>query len=332
MVQALLDAGLRFELEAIQYAYGKGHMAVTKLLLARPLSQKACVAQIGITSAEIQKALDLHESTRKRPNSPGSDSSTMGFDHFIASLLIDTCRSGNARLVDILLQVIHLGPVKIHTALCAAAYSKQSSVLQMLIRYGTDINECDKMGMAALHQAAKRYDADTMCVLLDSGADVSALDKSAATALVHVCKASDRRHDTSLAGLDRLRARSVRAAQVLTDAGADLAAIDPENEDSLYKAVRAGKDEIVRFLLSRGANPNICRGRDLHTVLSLAARDGRTQIVQALLDNGTADINAEDFAHRSALCSAIDQGHSSIVEMLLEKGARVRHAGVSVSY
>lgn len=274
MVQALLDAGAQFDLGDIQYASDKGHVAASKVLLARSLSQKASDARIDITSAEIQEALDHHKPTQKPSAAANPTGSTIHFDDFIISLLLDACRDGSARLVNILTRFVQLGPIEIHAALCVAARSIQSNVLQtltktvanineldedahtvlmnmaiqrrydsarLLISNGADIHLTDKKGMTALHHAAENYDNATTSLLLRSGADVNALDHSATTALMHVCSSRVWVHNGDL--------ESVKTVQTLIDAGADLAAIDLEMEDALFKAAQARKEQLVRLFL-----------------------------------------------------------------------------------
>lgn len=58
----------------------------------------------------------------------------------------------------------------------------------------------------------------------------------------------------------------------------------------------------------------------LTTVLMSAAAAGRTEIVRLLLERG-ADIEAQDADGRTALMSAVIMDHASVVQLLLTRGA-----------
>lgn len=110
-----------------------------------------------------------------------------------------------------------------------------------------------------------------------------------------------------------------------------------EQEDldrDLIQAVRMNRDNRVRVLLSRGANPNYMYEDD--TPLSWAAQKSHVKIMKDLLDAG-ADPNIEVMRWgrpASVLCMAVDMGTRSLtyqmMEMLLGAGAnpnRTEHNG-----
>ena len=86
-------------------------------------------------------------------------------------------------------------------------------------------------------------------------------------------------------------------------------------------AAAEGHEDVVRLLLSLGADPNSfnLRGR---TALMFAARYGFENIVSALIENG-ADVNITDLARSpNPLQIAAHHGHLSVVGLLLERGAK----------
>ncbi|XP_065904061.1 26S proteasome non-ATPase regulatory subunit 10-like [Dysidea avara] len=64
-----------------------------------------------------------------------------------------------------------------------------------------------------------------------------------------------------------------------------------KNSTPLHVAVRSGKEEIVKFLIEKGANVN---ARSLgSTPLHVAVTNGREEIVKFLIEKGT-NVNAKD--------------------------------------
>ena len=83
-----------------------------------------------------------------------------------------------------------------------------------------------------------------------------------------------------------------------------------------------GHDEIVRFLLSHGANPCACDMNEA-TPLHEAAAHSRYHCVQILLDHH-APINQFDGQYYTPLHRASQHGHWEIVRLLLNSNANVR--------
>ena len=86
----------------------------------------------------------------------------------------------------------------------------------------------------------------------------------------------------------------------------------------LVAAVEANQSEAVRLLLARGANVNK-RLRRGQTALMFASYKGNTEMVKFLLSNG-ADPTA-DCEDNTALHWAEEKGHPEIVNLLLAAGA-----------
>ena len=79
-----------------------------------------------------------------------------------------------------------------------------------------------------------------------------------------------------------------------------------------------GDSEIVKVLLSAGANPDWKRGGD--STFVAAALYGHAEIVKILLSAG-ADPDIEDLGGQTALMKAARQGHAEVVKILLAAGA-----------
>jgi ankyrin repeat protein len=127
----------------------------------------------------------------------------------------------------------------------------------------------------------------------------------------------------------------------------DINALDKDSGTALQVAALAGKKDVVKLLLDRGANPNLGAGRwenpvtaaannntpeimlllltagaDPNTpgILRFAASRGETTSIGYLLDAG-ADIDAVDENDGTALQSAALAGKVDAVKLLLDRGA-----------
>jgi hypothetical protein len=87
----------------------------------------------------------------------------------------------------------------------------------------------------------------------------------------------------------------------------------------LQAAISKGDEDMVRLLLSYGANPNKVGGK-YGTPLIAAAIGGRKSITRLLLKQ-RADVFGSDKTHVNALYQAVGHGDWAITEMLLEAGA-----------
>jgi ankyrin repeat protein len=94
----------------------------------------------------------------------------------------------------------------------------------------------------------------------------------------------------------------------------------------LIKAARDGRRDIVKYLLSVGANVNGTSVPDAQTALQEAASMGYDDVVEVLLAAG-ADVKAKDARGNNAFLAAFFGGHLDVAEMLIAKGADVNATG-----
>ncbi len=106
----------------------------------------------------------------------------------------------------------------------------------------------------------------------------------------------------SLIGI--INAGSAAGVQVLLEEGAD----PNQKTKALTAAVQRGRTDIVKILLSAGAEMN-------YDILVIASIVGDPTLIQLLLDEG-ADINASDIKGRTALAVAREIGHTEAFELL----------------
>jgi len=100
--------------------------------------------------------------------------------------------------------------------------------------------------------------------------------------------------------------------------GADL-------QEELARAVLGSDIERVRFLLERGADPNV-PDRQGQPPLVIAAQNRDTRMIELLLNAG-ADVNAADRAGLTALHHAVLRNHVPTIEVLVRRGADLTRKG-----
>ncbi len=89
---------------------------------------------------------------------------------------------------------------------------------------------------------------------------------------------------------------------------------------ALARAAFSGNAEVVRRLLTRGADVN-ARGRKGGTALMMAAHLGHADVVRLLLERG-ADVKARTQDGKTALQMAEQGGHTAVADALRRAGAK----------
>ncbi len=153
-----------------------------------------------------------------------------------------------------------------------AAIAKDESLLvDDLLRLGLPVNGVLPSGNTPLDAAAFAGAVKTVGVLLDNSADPNLSGPGGTTPL----------EDAALKGFNSI-------AAMLLDHGAQVNHINSASgTTALYAAASFGKTEVVKLLLSRGANPTLCG-------------DNRKSPFQAALENGFGDVATEIEAHGGA--------------------------------
>ena len=176
---------------------------------------------------------------------------------------------------------------------------------KILVDTGADVNAVEGNHDTALVVASSRGHYAIVELLIDAGADVNVMGAYHSTALL---VASFHGHYTIV--------------ELLIGAGADVNAGEAERP-ALVAASSRGHTAIVQLLINAGADVNA--GEADRSALVEASLYGHTAIVQLLIDAG-ADVNAGE-ADRSALVAASSYGHTAIVQLLIDAGADVNTGG-----
>ena len=195
--------------------------------------------------------------------------------------------------------------------LMAAKYNHNDDVLNVLIKYGADVNAKDDSGNTPLlwtswwtvcfgiHPSQIRALSPEdnplpqirkrVKILLSAGADVNAKDKGGQTALMYAAKA--------------FNGGDVELIKILIDAGANINARDISGYTPLmYAAAYTVEDNVFETLIKAGADVN-ARDNMGQTALMKAADHGCKEGIETMIRLG-ADINIRDNDGKTALMYA----------------------------
>ena len=192
------------------------------------------------------------------------------------------------------------------------------------IRAGADVNQAQGDGTTPLLWAINRADYEIAEALLAKKANPNAANAFGALPLLEATRAND-----------------ARMVKMLLDAGAKVDSANPDDETALMVAIRGGNFPIVDQLVDLRANVNVVEKFHNQTPLMYAAGDGRADIVRLLLSKG-ADVKPRALytdwpsqvtseprvQYRSvgglnALMYAVRAGCYSCVEQLVAAGADI---------
>lgn len=128
--------------------------------------------------------------------------------------------------------------------LCIAATQGQPGSVDILIRAGADVNGCEQeQRFSPLHSAAICGNLEAAQSLIACGADVSAINYEASTALHFVAHAPRNRREL---------------VDLLVQEGANIQAKDKDGNTPLHAAARHSNGEMAQALMAHGADPE-CR-------------------------------------------------------------------------
>ncbi len=183
------------------------------------------------------------------------------------------------------------------TPLMYSAFRDDTSIAEVIINKGADINFKDRWGHTALMYAAKYGNANMVNYFLSKGADINVAGTDGETPV-------------SAAAFDG----NVEVLTKFLDYGADINIQDDYGNTPLMKAAINGNQKALGVLIEYGANVNI-QNKDGLTALMLASESGRYNTAKLLLDNG-ADTSIKDNAGENVLDHARKFDHSHIVALL----------------
>ena len=196
-----------------------------------------------------------------------------------------------------------------------ACQKKNIYIVQLLLRFGTDINAKGSHSQTPLHIACQKKNIDIVRLLLRSGADINAKGSSYNCTPLHIA----------------CQKKNIYIVELLLIFGADINAKDDINNTPLHIACQENNIDIdiVKLLLETGADINAKGGYNKKTPLHIVCEYGSIDIVKLLLQAG-ADINAKgSYDNCIPLHIACEHNSIDIVKLLLNSGADINAKGGS---
>jgi ankyrin repeat protein len=225
--------------------------------------------------------------------------------------LSEAAAVGNAPMIEALLSAgadpNTLTTADGETALMTAARSGSPDAVKILLAHGAEVNAKENYrGQTALMWAAAEHHAEVVKILLDHGADWKVLSLARDTNIPKLSAASS---VTAMArgGLTAFhfaaREGDIETGRVMLDAGVDINQVDADNTSPLVVSILNKRYSYAKFLLDRGADPNIADAR------------GRAALYAAI-DMRNEDYSALPNHKESDSLSSLD-----LIEALLNRGA-----------
>ena len=203
-----------------------------------------------------------------------------------------------------------------------AAYTGHKAMLNVLLEAGADVNKMGAYGELALHWAAVKGHLEVAEVLVKAGSqvnietqkqriDIDSMMKETADVVKHQLKSLELHEKVRQARLEGSSIQIAPPPRLAFAAG----------DTPLHSTVQWGYEEIVKLLLSNGAEVNVTNHYGQNP-LHYACVFRQKEIVKKLLNAG-ADVNAkDDDGHTPLGLASFPKGNPAkdIVEMLRVKG------------
>jgi uncharacterized protein len=174
-----------------------------------------------------------------------------------------------------------------------------TDIVKMLLAHGADPNQVfDKnppqiqtqgtvtvpAGATAFYRAVKAADLTVMRMLLDKGANAGIAIKNGGTPLMLAAGGGPARTQEEEVVDKAGRADPVEVVKMILDAGADINAVNDQENTAVHLAAQRGSDKVVQYLVSRGAKLDL-KNKQGKTPVEVAPK--RTAELIAKLLNGS---------------------------------------------
>lgn len=190
------------------------------------------------------------------------------------------------------------------TPLGWAAFNGHEDVVTFLLEHGALVNAADYKGFTPLDSAAERGFVKIARALIKDGAPVDTRNQEGRTPLY---AAASEGH--------------LAVVRLLVSAGADIEARYPPTDGTPFQvASELGFPKIVRYLLGRGAKPDVV-DRFGTFPLYLASQNGHADVVGIILGAEGIDADKTGPGATPSIIIAAQNGHIKVVQELLDGGA-----------
>ena len=199
--------------------------------------------------------------------------------------------------------------VDVGEALCMAAYSADLDELRRLVRVdGADVNHGDANARTAMHLAAAVGSLDAVRILVELGANVSAIDAFGGRPLDDARRHKHHEIERFLLSLDALAGTCAFSGSAAAVA-------------KLCEAASMGNAAELRRLVQQEHLAIDASNYDKRTALHVAASEGRLTAVMALVQELGARLSPVDASDATPLDEAIRAQHGAVAAYLRSHGA-----------
>lgn len=122
--------------------------------------------------------------------------------------------------------------------------------------------------------------------------------------------------------ISAVHGNKLEVVKFLISNGADVNIVDPNGDTPLLAAIKWKHPEIAEILLEKGADVNVREKFYRYTPLHIALESGFDDLAKKLIAKG-ADLNAQDYSGDSPLHVAVSEKKLEMVKLIVSKGANV---------
>ncbi|XP_070548474.1 B-cell lymphoma 3 protein-like isoform X2 [Ptychodera flava] len=198
------------------------------------------------------------------------------------------------------------GDTPLHIAVVQSNLPLVEKLIQLIAMSGKSVDIYNTLRQTPLHLAVITNQWQMVRLLVMVGADGNLTDRNGQTSVHLACQRSNM--------------ECLHSVTTCSRHPVDLDAKNYEGLTPLHLAVSTGNADVIRFLLSKGADIDCPDGKSGRTALFYAVENEQKDVIEILLDHN-ADVNAQSYSGNTALHVASGRGFISIVRSLLRHGA-----------
>jgi ankyrin repeat protein len=303
MEAVVIEAETRLGKTALWVSADNGHLQTTLLLLEKG-------AKVNARAGNQMTA--LHVAAQKGDVEIASLLMSYGADIDARDASMKTalhyaCEGGYVNVVELLLNNkanIDVAGSERKTPLICAAEAGQLLAVQLLLKRKSNFKGVDEGGMTALHWAAFNGHVEVVDYLTRQSRSSLALINDQGRTPLHLAAMN------SKFAVVELLVRKRCPLETRCTAGLN----------ALHYACRADSTEIVRLLLTSGADIETDTGTTQQRPIHVSAKEGSVGLIKLLCEKG-ASLEVRDAEGDRALCVAARNGHVAAVQTLLDFGS-----------